>query len=478
MGFTDAACLTCRKKSRRCDRARPNCRRCISKGLQCEGYPDKFRFCGIASRGKWKNREAPIPAQITPEGSSSENPPQVNHNNEQSGASATVADTAGLTTPMQSLTPSDQRGLDKLLASVEVETLLAHYDQIICPHQIAQLDGSDNPYRLYVLPLAYEQIGLLYAVLGLSACHLGRLKGDSHLCESAAVDYRLKAITALGRTIKKVGSGAFDENECDGVFATIQILLLHDLKLDQTLTVEHKRTVFFLGNLVWLDIIRAFSTPERLCFTQDLRKRLLSLCDLRFESVNGCPREIVFIIGEILERAKAHSSGRLEATEYEELLQGLVLKLYHWDSSRCFYPSDDPLWLSVAEAFRHTCILRSLRLLDATESAAEARIQESVAAILDSLANIPGSSALVELSVMPLFMAGADCLSPHSRHYILLRLAEINGRSEMGIEGPKTLLEKVWRARAQQPKHDRSNVPWMLFTHNSESAHQDDYLII
>lgn len=80
-----------------------------------------------------------------------------------------------------------------------------------------------------MLPLAYEQIGLLYAVLGLSACHLGRLKGDSHLCESAAVDYRLKAITALGRTIKKVGSGTFDENECDGIFATIQILLLHDV---------------------------------------------------------------------------------------------------------------------------------------------------------------------------------------------------------------------------------------------------------
>lgn len=212
-----------------------------------------------------------------------------------------------------------------------------------------------------------------------------------------------------------------------------------------------------------MDIIRAFSTPERLCFTQDLRKRLLSLCDLRFESVNGCPREIVLIIGEVLEQTKAHSSGSLEATEYEERLQRLVLKLYHWDSSRCFYPSDDPRWLSVAEAFRHTCILRTLRLLDATESAAEPRIQESVAAILDSLANIPGSSALVELLIMPLFMAGADCLSLHSRHYILLRLAEINGRSEMGIEGPKTLLEKVWHTRAQQPKHDRSNVPWMLF---------------
>ncbi|OQD76495.1 hypothetical protein PENDEC_c004G02412 [Penicillium decumbens] len=494
MGSTDAACLTCRKKSRRCDRARPKCKRCISKGLQCEGYPDKFRFCGIASRGKWKNREAPILAQGTPDGSSSQNPPQVNQSDvqldDELGSSATVSNKAGLA----------PREIDRLLASAEVETLLTHYDQVICPHQIAPVDGSNNPYRLYVLPLAHKQVGLLYAVLGLSSCHLGRLKDDKYLSESAAVDYRLKAITALGRAIEKVGSGSFDESERDAVFATIQILLLHDicesgisshgahisgamsicsqLKLEQTLTVEHKRTVFFLGNLVWLDIIRAFSTPERLSFTQDLRKKLLSLCDLRFESVNGCPREIVLMIGEILEQAKAHTGGSLEATEYEKSLHKLVRKLYLWDSSRCFYPSDDPLWLSVAGAFRHACILRTWRLLDATKSADEAHIQKSVTSILDSLANIPGSSPLIELLVMPLFMAGADCLSPHSRHYILLRLEEINGRSEMGIAAPRTLLEKVWHARAQRPKHDQSNVPWMLLTHKAESAHQDDYLII
>jgi hypothetical protein len=49
------ACFTCRKTCRRCDRARPACQRCLDKGLQCGGYPDKFRFCGPASRGKLKH---------------------------------------------------------------------------------------------------------------------------------------------------------------------------------------------------------------------------------------------------------------------------------------------------------------------------------------------------------------------------------------------------------------------------------------
>ncbi|KAJ5166698.1 fungal-specific transcription factor domain-containing protein [Penicillium canariense] len=250
------------------------------------------------------------------------------------------------------------------------------------------------------------------------------------------------------------------------------------LQLDQNLTIKDERTVFFLGNLAWLDIIRAFSVPDRLCFTQELRKKLLSLCDLRFEAVNGCPRELVLIIGEILEHAKAHSSSSLATGNYNKHIRTLIQKLYIWDASRCFYPDEDPLWHCIAEAFRHTCILRAWRLLDPTESATEPHIQESVTAILDSLATVPGNSPLIELTVMPLFMAGADSLSPHSRHYVLLRLGEIKARSEMGISAPQTLLKRVWQARAQQPRFDKRNIPWMDFTHNSDSMHQDDYLII
>lgn len=80
-----------------------------------------------------------------------------------------------------------------------------------------------------MIPLAYEQLSLLYAVLGLSACHLGQLKSEKHLHESVAVDYRAKAISALGVTLRKVCSGDFTGGDRDAVFATIQILLLHDV---------------------------------------------------------------------------------------------------------------------------------------------------------------------------------------------------------------------------------------------------------
>jgi hypothetical protein len=49
---TQPACATCRRTCRKCDRARPSCRRCIDKGLICGGYPDKYRFLGVANPGR------------------------------------------------------------------------------------------------------------------------------------------------------------------------------------------------------------------------------------------------------------------------------------------------------------------------------------------------------------------------------------------------------------------------------------------
>ncbi|KAJ5247307.1 fungal-specific transcription factor domain-containing protein [Penicillium chermesinum] len=467
MGNLGAACLTCRQKSRRCDRARPACKRCIGKGLECLGYPDKFRFCGVASRGKWKNRVQPVDPDEPPAtletsipASSESRPPEAT-----------------------SSAPRPPDGNEAILASKEAKRLLSHYDKIICPHQIAQfVDDGENPYRLYVLPLARKQKGLLCAVLALSACHLGHLISDSSLRESVSLSYRAKAIAELGVSIGRVGTEAFTENDRDAVFATIQILLLHDicesgisshgahisgamsicsqLMLDQRLTVSDERTVFFLGNLVWLDIVRAFSAPQRLCFPQQLRHKILSLCDLRFEAVNGCPRALVLIIGNVLNSAKKHLAGDSPAEEYAYNLKSLLDKLYQWDGSRSVYPDTNPLWLS--------------------NPPDEPHIQASVCAILDAVANVPGSSPLVELLVLPLFMSGADCLSRHSQHYIQLRFSDIKVRSEMvgGITAPQVLLDKVWEAREQQADHERENIPWMQFTQRADSAHHDDYLII
>lgn len=64
----DPACLTCREKCRKCDRARPACNRCVSKGLKCGGYPPRFQFLecttskmsSIASKGGQSSPEQTV----------------------------------------------------------------------------------------------------------------------------------------------------------------------------------------------------------------------------------------------------------------------------------------------------------------------------------------------------------------------------------------------------------------------------------
>lgn len=61
----DPACGTCRKKCRKCDRSRPICNRCKTKGLHCEGYPPRFQFCELDRQdyGVVGADPAPAPAQ-------------------------------------------------------------------------------------------------------------------------------------------------------------------------------------------------------------------------------------------------------------------------------------------------------------------------------------------------------------------------------------------------------------------------------
>jgi hypothetical protein len=68
---------------------------------------------------------------------------------------------------------------------------------------------------------------VLYAVLGLSAYHRALKVGENDLRE-VADEYRLGCINCLIHTIQNVISPQSHENERDGLFATIQ-LLLHDV---------------------------------------------------------------------------------------------------------------------------------------------------------------------------------------------------------------------------------------------------------
>lgn len=212
-----------------------------------------------------------------------------------------------------------------------------------------------------------------------------------------------------------------------------------------------------------LDIIRSLTDPRRLCFSSELREAIVNLGDLKFERVNGCPRALFLVMGKAMEHAKAHALGNMSDSDFQSSLSAYQVELNAWRLPTDGYPDDNPRWPAVAEAFRHACILHTSRLMDTRQPAEAQAIQHSVTAILDAVAEIPAECRLIELLVMPLFMAGADALSSYARHYVLLRFDHVKNHGGLGNQMPISLLKSVWDGRGRQSGHDRSNVYWVWF---------------
>lgn len=210
-----------------------------------------------------------------------------------------------------------------------------------------------------------------------------------------------------------------------------------------------------------LDVIRSLSDPSRLCFSSELRRSITALSTPRFEQVNGCPRDLFLMIGEALECAKSYALSRTDQDEYRRLVTDIHLRINAWQLPDWGSPEKQRQWDAVGEGFRHALLIYTARLVSPEQPAEASSIQESVTAVLDAVSQM--SSPVLEVMIMPLFIAGTDALSLYSRHYVLLRLDSIRHTGGFSNDLPKGLLRQVWEARGNQPKHDLRNILWTSF---------------
>ncbi|OHF00185.1 hypothetical protein CORC01_04593 [Colletotrichum orchidophilum] len=60
MGRSRGGCSNCKRRKRKCDETRPDCRACQRRGIQCEGYSTTLKWTnGIASRGRFAGAAIP-----------------------------------------------------------------------------------------------------------------------------------------------------------------------------------------------------------------------------------------------------------------------------------------------------------------------------------------------------------------------------------------------------------------------------------
>jgi len=87
------------------------------------------------------------------------------------------------------------------LHNEQTQTLLHHYDQAIAPMMV-WIDGSDNPWRIIIIPLAEQSPTLLLSVLAVAAQHIANQIDDQDSMHSiAAITYRDTALQLITRRL-------------------------------------------------------------------------------------------------------------------------------------------------------------------------------------------------------------------------------------------------------------------------------------
>ncbi|SPJ70391.1 uncharacterized protein FTOL_00119 [Fusarium torulosum] len=515
----DPACGTCRKKCRKCDRKRPICDRCRTKGLHCEGYPPRFQFqeALIISSGR-KSQEAPqditdaSPLQVVedcplPESLEVSDTTVPGFSLQQTiPNSSALAPPSPLSSATPTLSPPPESFDGRVTGTTDLENdiltnqhIVDYFDHTLSDHFIIHVQGLDNPFRQYILPLAYQNQGILHALLGLSACHMHNTGNDhSSGLITVSLGYRLSAIRSLATLLAKEETSLLTHIEEEYVLAMVLLLVLHDvcesgisthgahltgvsflckrMACRDDFSTRSKTGMFLISALSWLDMLRGFSGAEKLAYSEEVRECVRDHGSLSLHTLVGCPPVIFFKIGQVLEAGKEFLAGDLPLEDFERLLDGAERFFRGWDPEQAVYPTAHQEWRQLAEAYKHACLLRVMRFPDAFAiSCDDPRIKASVAAVLDICAIMPRDSVFYKRLLFPLFLAGADTCSPHQIHYASWCIGEI--KHSTGFEHPAMteVLTKVWEARRTNP-HGWSNIPWMEFTCSELLRSQHAYL--
>ncbi|RDW95119.1 hypothetical protein BP5796_00882 [Coleophoma crateriformis] len=329
--------------------------------------------------------------------------------------------------------------------------LLSYYDQYVCPAITVARSGERNPFREDVLPLAYHNVGLLHAILGLAACHMNT-SGQQHTLPSQteALKHRLEANRCLKLLLAEEAKELLQPSNVDVILAILVILSFQDVcggipindfnlttaaymcrrfhKDGRYNSTQGSMTAYLLGTLAWLDLMRGLSDPATLIFSQEDRRRIIVEAGSDFELITGYNKSLFILVGDIVSQEQSYLRGSVSRSIFERFLQRKEAEVRTWREEPTSHPSFNAglPCKHLSETIRHACILRLVHLPDHSLRSPHApEVQSSVQQILNSASEIPNTNPLAKRLLFPLSLAAADVLTPHERHYCELRIGEV-----------------------------------------------------
>ncbi|KAF4972247.1 hypothetical protein FSARC_1144 [Fusarium sarcochroum] len=396
--MVEPACGTCRKKCRKCDRKRPICDRCRTRGLHCEGYPPRFQFCEILTApSRKKSSDISSPSDPLPLSTTATRDESVLE-------SPAVPETVFSATPSVDHSFTESLG-DNLLESAENPSQNSSISDYSSPSSPTNAQPSatqaSSASPLVPVPQLENEVIANQPIIEYSPHG-----ADAGASFTLYLDFQISALHSLGSLLHKEEVSNLEPLEAEYILAIVLLLVLHDvcetgisangahltgvsflckrMASPANSSTRSKAGIFFTSALAWLDMLRGFSGAEKLSYSQDIRRCVRDHGSLSLHTLVGCPPSLFYEIGQVLAAGKAHLAGDLPVEQFKQVLDDSERFFRSWDSEEVIYPSGHDEWKHLAEAYRHACLLRIMRLPDPhILSCNDPQIKASVSAILD-----------------------------------------------------------------------------------------------
>ncbi|BCR87643.1 Zn(II)2Cys6 transcription factor [Aspergillus chevalieri] len=224
--WSRSGCLTCKKRRKRCDEAKPSCHNCTRLGKTCEGYGSMWAepldpFAQVFQPEGQKRRKisssSPCSSDGFSEGSlalSTISPAPVDFDDGlsiDSYSKSEVNDQSEYTIPYASLQPSLYL---THLTPLETHYLQYHIEQ--GSKLLVNLETTENPLRSLIIPRALSSPLLMKAMCALSAMHFSNRSFDSFGvsidAQTAATKYYIQTMKGIRMALAEdSGGGVSDE---------------------------------------------------------------------------------------------------------------------------------------------------------------------------------------------------------------------------------------------------------------------------
>ncbi|MCJ1285744.1 hypothetical protein MMC26_005085 [Xylographa opegraphella] len=426
-GRSKTGCLTCRRRKKKCDEAKPCCLNCQKNAVVCEGY---------------------TPKQVWRSGKDR-------------------------TTEVRRVSFTVPRGLPFLVDGIETDVDRRFLDHFVykLSHLFTLHDASTNPFKDILLPMATQHKGLMHSLLALSGSHIVAEKPDPVFNERQ--DYHFAAaISTLRASIEAANEGAKEQE--GGLIVedpTVASTIVHCLICISQGTTKGEHRDHMNGARELLKLDRKSKNPE---FQQFIWEFFMyhdvsnSLTSLDWRPVNyDDPSLPNFVFQATIQPQSGVVLGVIDGL-YKYLKKITALRdnirarkaanlqpvvLYEFLSEavsidaeiRAWEPKQEPetsRWLA-AELYRQSTWVYLYRTIQASKP--NPSLSAAVDAGLDCLRAIPRGESTQCILLMPLFILGCAAFEERQRPDIEIGFDNLQSYSNLGnIKPAKQIVRRVW----------------------------------